>query len=113
MRISTFTLPNADNNGATLNDVHASLQSTLIDTFGGFTATQTLGGWKSDDGAVYIENGTSYAVAAPDDAATRDRFEFLATFYGKLAEQIAVIVVHGNGAVAFLDCNAIRARVDA
>jgi hypothetical protein len=105
MRVATFTLPVNANDGADLRDVHFALRSAAIATFGGFTAIATEGGWQDDaTGKQYVEPGILYQFAMPDDAASREKLESFARFYGHMADQVCVMVAHADGAVAFVEC---------
>ena len=104
MRIASMILPSKDNNGADLTDVHCALRAVLCDTFGGFTAIESQGGWKSDAGLLYLESGVTYMVASNDSEESRAKLESIALFYGHMADQLCVMVTHANGAVKFVNC---------
>ena len=48
----------------------AIIRNTLVDTFGGFTETDTIGGWKDDSGNIVMESGKQWTCASdtPTDA---------------------------------------------
>lgn len=101
MKQSSIVLPNQDNQGFPLLDVHSALKAQLCATFGGFTATRADGGWQDEkSGAIYCEPVTKYDIANTD--AKPDRLESIAVFYGHMAGQLAVYTVH-NGAPRILD----------
>lgn len=107
MRVATIILPNDDNNGNDISDVHAAMQTVLVDTFGGFTATASNGAWRDDKtGKIHVEPGQVYYVAMDDTAENRAKLESIALFYGHMANQIAMMVTHANGEVTFVDCEA-------
>lgn len=103
MRFASFILPNSDNSGASLADVHAALRSSAVDVFGGFTAVASLGGWRdATTGNVHVEEGTEYRFAGAADA---DLLSF-ARFYGHMAGQLEVCIAYASGEVAFVDLRA-------
>jgi hypothetical protein len=104
MRIASMILPSKDNNGVDLTDVHCALRTVLCDTFGGFTAIESQGGWNSDAGLLYLESGVTYMLSMDDSEESRAKLESIALFYGHMAAQLCVMVVHANGAVKFVDC---------
>ena len=111
MRIATFPLPTANNDGVDQTDTHCALQAVLCDTFGGFTRTIGDGGWRSDTGKLYVDPVAIYSIATEDSAIDRARLESIALFYGHLAGQLAVMVTHANGEVVFIDIpQAVTAR---
>lgn len=60
------TIPRADNHGAAFPaPVIAGVESTLLDTFGGFTATDARGAWRFD-GADYVVSETVYRCDSLD-----------------------------------------------
>ena len=59
------TIPRADNHGAPFPaETVAGVESLLLDTFGGFTATDARGAWRFD-GSDYIEPVTIYRCDSP------------------------------------------------
>jgi hypothetical protein len=100
MKLSSFILPQTSNNGESLLDIHSTLRAQLCDTFGGFTATETQGGWRDSLGKVYVDRGWRYEVClAPADSAKLDS---IARFYGHMAGQLSVYVCH-DGEPAILE----------
>lgn len=110
MRLASFVLPNVDNDGNDLSDVHAALQSAAVDNFGGFTALPSMGGWRDDKtGRLYVEPGRLYQFAMPDSWEADSNLESFARFYGHMAGQIAVMITYASGEIAFLECKAFVA----
>lgn len=103
MKYATLILPTVNNDGVDQTDTHCAMQSVLCDTFGGFTMTAGKGGWKHG-ALVYHDPVGIYSIAMEDSAIDRAKLESIALFYGHMADQISVMVIHANGAVAFLDC---------
>lgn len=104
MRIASVTLPVADNDGNSLADAHAALRSSLAEEFGGFTAINATGGWcDPSTGKVYVESVIRYDVAMEDSAVNRAKLADMATFYGHMARQIAMMITHAAGDVAFIE----------
>ena len=101
MRISSFILPQNDNAGESLADIHAALRAQLCATFGGFTACESLGGWIDPKSMkCYTEAGIRYDIACnPSDHVKLDS---IAIFYGRMANQVAMMVCH-DGNVTFHD----------
>jgi predicted cupin superfamily sugar epimerase len=104
MRVAIFNLPLADNSGNALNDVHAALQADIVDAFGGFTLTHGQGGWRDDvTGKVFCEPVAIYQIAmdaTPDNAR---RLRSLAIWHGRVADQLAVYLVHADGVAEFVN----------
>ena len=104
MRLATMILPTHDNDGGDLRHVHLALQGQLVDTFGGFTCVDSLGGWKDDaTGKLHVEPGKVYSVAMGQGRSME--WNNLARFYGYMAKQVCVLVSHYNGDVEFVDCS--------
>ena len=104
LRSAAFILPRNDNDGCDLADVHLALQSTLVDTFGGFTALESRGGWRDpSNGRLYVEPGLLYQIGMEDSAECRAQLESIALFYGHMAKQICIMVQHANGEIIFVD----------
>lgn len=104
MRIASIILPTHDNGGSPLNDFHHALKSCLIDTFGGFTAITSEGGWRDGEtGKIFCEPVIHYNVAMDVSADNRDKLESIARFYGHATGQIAVMVIHADGDVSFVN----------
>lgn len=104
MKIATLTLPQSDNHGAPLNDVHAALQADIVDSFGGFTAFYGNGAWRDEStGKLYFEAVTVYSIAMDAAHSNRAKLSSLARFHGHVAGQIAVLIVHANGDSEFVD----------
>jgi hypothetical protein len=79
------TIPRADNHGAAFPaEVIAGVESTLLDTFGGFTATDARGAWRFD-GADYIEPVTIYRCDSID--ARADDVQRIADTFAELLGQ--------------------------
>jgi predicted cupin superfamily sugar epimerase len=98
MRLAIFNLPLSDNSGNALNDVHAALQADIVDTFGGFTLTHGHGGWRDDaTGKVFCEPVAVYSIAMNATPNNARRLRSLAIWHGRIADQLAVYLVHANG----------------
>ena len=103
MHLASIILPNADNSGVSLADVHAAMQATIVDVFGGFTSLAVSGAWRADDGTIYAEQGTKYEIAMDATPSNAKKLESIARFYGHMSQQIAMCVQFADGAIAFLD----------
>lgn len=101
MILASFILPTHDNSGNDLSPIHSGLQSELVDSFGGFTAIDSLGGWRAPDGKIMVEPGKRYNVAMVPDSA--DSFRRVVLSYGKAAHQIAMYA-EIDGKPEFMDC---------
>ena len=111
MRMAYFGLPSATNEGESLADVHAALQSQLVADFGGFSAFHGLGGWCDPvTGKIHVEPGIGYHVAMAPSEENRAKLESIALFFGHMAEQLSVMVTHADGEVIFRDVATVRAR---
>lgn len=107
MRLATLILPTVNNDGVDQSDTHATLQHALCAAFGGYTRTMGEGGWKGPD-RLYIDPVAVYGIAMDDTANNRSELESIAQYYGNLADQISVMVVHAAGDVAFLECKELE-----
>lgn len=109
MKIASLILPNADNAGTPLHDVHACLRADLQDNFGGFTALPSSGGWLDARGVVVAETGTLYFIAMLDDAENERKLRSIARHVCKLASQDCVMIATAAGVVEFIDARAFVA----
>lgn len=97
MREALMILPNLDNAGQSLAPIHRRLRLALANTFGGYTATPSEGGWVSPSGELMEEPGTLYRVAVPDGRDTV--FETIAMRAARDAAQEAVYMRLPDGRV--------------
>lgn len=102
MKLATLVLPITNNSGEDQSDTHLALRATLCDVFGGYTVTTGNGGW-SDKGKVFNDPVAVYSIAMEMNGENFVALESIARFYGHMAGQICVMVVHCNGDVAFCD----------
>jgi len=110
MRFASIILPRLDNLGADLGAVHNALQTALVDTFGGFTASPVSGGWRDEkSGEIFADESTEYRIAAVWGPVEREALTDLANVYGLKAGQLAVCVTHGNGDVQFIEPREVAA----
>lgn len=104
MRYASIILPRLDNLGADLGGVHNALQTALVDTFGGFTASPVSGGWRDEkSGEIFVDESVEYRIAAVWGPVERESLIDLANLYGLKAGQLAVCIQHGNGDVQFIE----------
>ena len=103
MRCAYLVLPTVNNAGVDQTDTHAALQSVLIDTWGGFTMSIGSGGWRAPSNQIYLDPIAIYAVTMDDSAANDSKLDSAAKFYGHLAGQHCVMVIHASGEAAFLN----------
>lgn len=96
MREVKFILPSV---GDVTDKAHAWLTDQLVDNFGGYTATESIGSWRSPSGAMVHECGTTYVVAIEGRGALSQfpRFREIALQAGRMAEQEAVYIVGPTG----------------
>lgn len=107
MREARIILPNADNNGQSLQLLHGELARTLCRRFGGATASTTRGMLVSNDGTFYDEPGTSYDVAMDDTAENAETLRSIAFAFGRRARQEAMYVRYASGVVEIVDTRAL------
>lgn len=107
MKLATLILPTVNNDGVDQSDTHATLQHALCTAFGGYTRTVGHGGWKHG-ALVYNDPVAVYGIAMDDTPGNRAELESIAQYYGNLADQISVMVVHAAGDVAFLECRELE-----
>jgi hypothetical protein len=108
VRLATLILPTVNNDGVDQSDTHATLQHALCTAFGGYTRTVGEGGWLAPTGVVYSDPVAVYGIAMDDSPRNRSELESIAQYYGNLADQISVMVVHAAGDVAFLECKELE-----
>lgn len=112
MRIASIVLPNADNDGASLADCHATLRALLVDSFDGYTAVASQGGWRdSSDGKLYEESGTLYTVAMDATDSNESKLLAIARMVGTMARQVCVMVTLPSGDVVFAGCESVSAEM--
>jgi len=97
MRLASIVLPSCDNDGAPLDDVHASLKRRLCEAFGGYTRRATEGGWIGPDGRLYEEPGFAYDVAVEPTPDNCNLIRAIAIAYAAMARQLAVFVMFPDG----------------
>jgi hypothetical protein len=86
---ASFVMPLQDNTGEPIPEVHYAIESTLADSYGGFTVTDSFGCWRDQAGALYREPGKVYGVAIPLQSA--DAFLMHAVGFGHMACQHEVM----------------------
>lgn len=104
MREFRMILPVADNSGQSLEAEHRALQTLLCKHFGGYTATQALGGWCPSPGVHQSEHVTVYDVACEwkNYAFEADTLRSLARNIAALAKQKTVYLRLPDGTVEFI-----------
>ena len=90
MIMASFILPTTDNSGESIADVHSAVESYLADTYGGYTISETIGGWR-DNGKLYRESGKRYDCAIQPESA--EAFIAAAIAYGHMAQQLSVMTI--------------------
>ena len=104
MRVATLMLPNFDNDGRAIPEVHTALQDNLLDAFGGYSQLPAVGAWRDPQtGRVYRDSNTQYAIAMDDTPGNVAALRNVAMRAGVAAEQLAVMVTLPNGNVEFLE----------
>ncbi len=104
MKISSFTLPLRDNDGADVSAVHDRAENAILDAFGAFTKVPVSGAWRDEkSGEIYRDESARYEIGADWNPEQRQTLEDLAQSFGHEAGQIAVAVQHGDR-LAILDC---------
>lgn len=102
MRIATLTLPDSDNTGQSLSDIHALLRLDMVENFGGFTAIPGNGGWQNDAGKLFFEPVTVYHVAMDETEENAQRWRMLARHAATMGAQESVFITQANGMVEFV-----------
>jgi len=97
MKEAKIILPIKSNNGRDLMAVHTLLRSNLIAAFGGVTATNAFGAWRSPSNQIIEEAVAVYSVAADSTRKNREAFARIAMAAGKDAGQEAMYFVDLNG----------------
>lgn len=98
MRLAQIILPERDNDGESLEGVHAQLRKQLAEKFGGYTALKTVGGWIDQrSGKLFEEIGTTYQIGMADTGANSATLRHIAYNIGIMARQLAVAIVLPSG----------------
>lgn len=104
MQEAYIHLPEADNDGLSLDQEATKVADMILEGFGGFTAQEAKGAWKDpDDGKLYIESVTRIAIAADwDDLRNVNRLLGIAQEAAALMRQVCVYVAF-PGDVRFVE----------
>lgn len=104
MREFKLVLPLVDNRGKCVAHAHCMLARALVDTCGGYTAIDGVGGWR-DNGRDMHEAVRVYHVAS--DNAARDSAPLLAALIraGFMAGQEAVYMVSPDSGATIVKCS--------
>jgi hypothetical protein len=105
LRTAQIIVPARNNAGYGLADLRTWVQKTLVEDFGGFTATHSFGGWKSPDGTVVTEAVMVYTIAMEDLPINVQRLHHIARIVVEDAQQEAVYVQNPNGTICFITAN--------
>lgn len=63
----TITIPNKDNEGNSLFQLHQHAREFMVKTYGGFSSVQVHGQWQDpEDLKIYVDNSTRYEVLVDD-----------------------------------------------
>ncbi len=103
MQEARLVMPKADNDGNELDLLHDQLATRLCEEFGGFTATDTRGGWIDEsDGRLYREPGIAYDVAMEAIEDNDETLRLIAAEYCRRSAQICMYVRLASGSVEFI-----------
>lgn len=103
MREAKIILPVADNVGNCIPMAHIALRDGLIGAFGGCTAWETRGWWRSDlTGRLFAERSITYAVAAEDEPGNYITLRRLALDAANAVRQETVYLVGFDGRAVIL-----------
>jgi hypothetical protein len=103
MRIATIILPTHDNAGASLGAEADALRNMLLDSFGGFTESDTRGAWRDPaTRKVYVEPSTRFDIACEDSARTRVALLDIARHMARVARQECIFLAYPSGEVDFI-----------
>lgn len=88
MKEAKLILPQYDNSGNPLNAQRVRIESSLLDHFGGYSATQSVGVWRDPKtNKTYHEESITYVITADwSDVANADHLRWIAQ---NAAESIA------------------------
>ena len=100
MKLAKLVLPLLDNAGRDLFEVHRELQHELLKTWGGYTSTEGVGGWRNGHGKLFNERVLIYAVAM--ERADAPKLRALGVAFATKARQESVMIVTPNGDVEFV-----------
>ncbi|MDR3562059.1 MAG: hypothetical protein P4N59_11575 [Negativicutes bacterium] len=105
MRIASFILPYHHPRGeARYTESHQYARCRLLETFGGYTTTETYGAWKDGAGRVISDTSLRYDVAHDWQGADLKTFIAIARFTGSIEAQECVLIVDPWGNVTLPDC---------
>lgn len=103
MRVAYFLLPVTHHRGERYDPAHQEARGALVREFGGYTASNVRGAWKSPDGPVLYDNSVKYEVAADWTEPQRAKLRNIAERAGWDAKQQSVMLVDSDGEVQFID----------
>ncbi len=83
---------------ADCGDFRADFELAIVESFGGFTVSQTIGAWKAPSGQVIREPMARYIIAM-DSNSPHGIFELLANWIRKSCNQECVYMRLPNGLV--------------
>ena len=98
MREARLIVPINDNQGKSLDHVHAEIAECLVSEFGGLTEIEAKGMW-FNDARLFAENVYFYDVAMEVSKENEKKLVDIAMLAKKLAGQDAIYLRHANGYV--------------
>lgn len=99
MKLAKLILPLLGNDGRDLFDSHLQVQTILLETWGGYTSIEAIGGWRNGHGKLFKEHVVVYEIAMPQDDSPKLRK--LAQIIAAAAKQESVMIVTPGGDVCF------------
>lgn len=100
MREGRIILPVFSNTGKDLDALHTQVQDALVAAFGGFTATQSYGGWyDTATGRPQKEDVVVYDVAAEEGYSTNMLLDSVVDHIFRNSDQHSVYVRYPDGEV--------------
>ncbi len=106
MNEGLIIVPQADNDGNSLDGVKRACVGNLIQAFGGCRVSSAEGAWADSDGTLYIEPVSEITTAYEANDYNDQRLRLIALESGIAGKQIAVYVRYASGKVEILQIKA-------
>lgn len=106
MNEGLIIVPQADNDGNSLELVKRDVMGRLINAFGGCRVTSAEGAWADSDGTLYVEPVSEITTAYEPNDYNDQRLRLIALESGIAGKQIAVYVRYASGKVEILQIEA-------
>ncbi len=113
MREALITVPQFDNDGASLEPILNDVMMQLVEAFGGCTVVAARGAWKGPDGKLYAEPVNQVISAVEPSAETDATLRRIAIAAGEAGEQLAMYVRFSDASVEIVKIESVCAKLAA